>query len=140
MAAGAPAFAAFTAKGQRQSSASTSPFHPVTVAALAGGDNPSSTLQPGGQGDVILRISNPNTFAVTLVSVSANGTVTASGSGACTTIGVSFTNIAGLTMPIAAAGTTLVHLAGAASMSATSSSGCQGATFSIPVAIVVNKT
>lgn len=130
------ALAAFSARGQRQGSATTATFHPVTVAALSG-DSPSSTLQPGGQADVILRISNPNSYAVTLVSVSGNGAITASGGVGCTTPGVSFSNVSGLSTPIAASGTTLVHLPGAASMSSASSSGCQGATFSIPVSIVV---
>jgi len=136
-----PAYAWFNSRGQGAGSASTSTFRPVTVAALIGGDSPSSELAPGGQADVILRISNPNSFPVTLVSVSANGAVTASGGvGACTTTGVSFANVSGLAVSVAAGGTTLVHLANAASMSSASSSGCQGATFSIPVAIVVHES
>ena len=96
-------------------------------------------LQPGGSADVILRITNPNDFAVTLSSVTANGTITASGGlGACTTTGVSFGGVSGLSTPIAEDATTLVHLQGAATMSSASSSGCQGATFSIPVSIAVH--
>ena len=38
----------------------------VTVAATAG--TPSTPLYPGGTGDVTLRVTNPNAYAVTLVS------------------------------------------------------------------------
>jgi len=89
---------------------------------------------------VILRVNNPNAYTVTLVSVSGNGTITPDGGHAgCTTTGVSFTNQTGLSTTIGASGTTLVHLSTAAGMATTSSSGCQGATFSIPVSITVHK-
>jgi hypothetical protein len=112
----------------------------VTVAAFVGGDSPSSNLFPGGSADVILRVSNPNAYIVTLVSVSGNGTITPDGSHAgCTTTGVSFINQTGLNATIAASGTTLVDLPSAAAMGITSSNTCQGATFSIPVSITVQK-
>ena len=96
-------------------------------------------LQPDGSADVILRITNPNGFAVTLTSVAANGTITASGGiGACAATGVTFAGASGLSTLIAGSATTLVHLQGAATMSSASSTGCQGATFSIPVLIVVH--
>jgi D-arabinose 1-dehydrogenase-like Zn-dependent alcohol dehydrogenase len=61
------------------------------------------------------------------------------GHAGCTTTGVTFTNQTGFSSTIGASGTTLVHLPNAASMDATSSSGCQGATFSIPVSITAHK-
>lgn len=141
IALGGPAYAAFSARGQGTDTAASSTLLAVTVAALTGGDAPSTTLQPGGQADVVLRVSNPNSFAVTLVSVTPNGTVTASGgSGTCTSTGVTFAGVSGLSTTIAAAGTTLVHLASAANMSTSSTTGCQGATFSIPVSITVRAT
>ena len=39
----------------------------VTVSALSGGDAPSGQLQPGGTADVVLRVTNPNAYPVTLV-------------------------------------------------------------------------
>jgi hypothetical protein len=51
---------------------------------------------------------------------------------------VSFANQSGLNISVPN-GSSLVHLPGAASMDATSSSGCQGATFSIPVTLGVQK-
>jgi hypothetical protein len=137
---GGVAEAFWSSAGSGSGSAPTGTLQPVTVAALVGGDTPSSTLFPGGSADVILRVNNPNAYALTLVSVSGNGTITPDGSHpSCTTTGVSFTNQTGLSSTIAASGTTLVHLSTAASMAGTSSNGCQGATFSIPVSITVHK-
>ena len=134
------AIAALKSSGQGHGSALPGTLQPVTVAAIVNGDSPSTQLQPGGTADVILRVRNANTHAVSLVSVVANGTITASGGiGTCTATGVSFTNQTGLAVNIPASSTTLVHLAGAASMSTSSTTGCQGATFSIPVAITANE-
>src|SRR2546423_14400177 len=78
------AYAYFTATGSGAGSASAGTLQPVTVAAFVGGDAPSSKLLPGGTADVILRVNNPNPVAVKLVSISGNGTITASGGvGAC---------------------------------------------------------
>lgn len=139
--AGGTAYGSYSSFGQGASSASTATLQPVTVTALTGGDSPATMLQPGGSADVILRISNPNAFAVTLVGVTGNGTITATGgSGVCATTGVAFGDETGLSTPVAADGTTLVDLPGAATMGPESSSGCQGAAFSIPVAIVVHES
>jgi hypothetical protein len=136
---GVAAYAYFTSTGTGSGNASTGTLQPVTVVNAAA--NPNSTLLPGGPAaDVVLRVNNPNSRPVTLVSVTGNGTITADGShSGCTTTGVTFTNQTGLNVPIAASTTTVVHLAGAASMSAASLSACQGATFSIPVAITVHQ-
>ncbi len=136
---GAVAYAVWPSNGIGFGSAITGTLQPVKVSALAGGDAPDTLLLPGGTADVILRVNNPNPDAITLVSVSLDGTITAdSGHPGCTTTGVTFTDQSGLTIPIAASGTTLVHLADAASMSLDSSNGCQGATFTIPVSITVH--
>jgi hypothetical protein len=132
------AYAYFSSSGSGTGSASTGSMQTVTVAASTG--TPSTPLEPGGSGDVTLSVTNPNDFDVTLVGVTSSGTVTAdSGHSGCTTTGVSFVSPTGLSMAIPADGTTQVDLPAAATMSAASSSGCQGATFSIPVTIVVHK-
>jgi len=132
------AFAFFTTHGSGAGSGQTGTLQPVTVAASAG--TASTPLLPGDSGDVVLQVTNPNSLAVTLVTVSGNGTITADGShGSCTTTGVAFTNQTGLNINIPANTTTPVDLAGAASMDTTSSNGCQGATFSIPVSITVHE-
>lgn len=132
------AFAYFSASGSGTGSATTGTLQTVTLIAVTG--TPSTPLLPGGAGDVLIELHNPNGFAVTLVSVTATGPATPdAGHPGCTTTGVSFTNQTGLSIPIAASGNTPVDLTGAATMSAASSSGCQGATFSIPVTIEVRK-
>lgn len=137
--AGAGAYAWFTAKGSGTGSGADGTVQPVTVQALVGGDAPSSKLQPGGTADVILRLSNPNSFALTLTAVTGGSPITAdSGHSGCTTTGVSFVNQSSLSISVPS-GSSLVHLPGAASMGTTSSSGCQGATFSIPVTLSVRR-
>jgi hypothetical protein len=131
------AFGYFTSSGKTTGSASTGTMQTVTVSAATVA--PSTPLLPGGSGDVTLKVTNPNNFAVTLVSVTATGgNITAdSGHSGCTTTGVTFTNQTGLRTSIPASSTTTIDLSGAASMSTASSAGCQGATFSIPVTIAV---
>jgi len=135
------AFAFFSSSGSGSGSGSTGSLQPVTVTALTGGDTASPALSPGGPAaDVVLRVDNPNAQQVTLVSVTGNSTITADpGHPDCTTTGVTFVNQSGLSVAIAASTTTLVDLPGAASMSAASSMGCQGAKFSIPVSITVHE-
>jgi len=137
----AVASAYLTTDGTAGGTATNAALQSVTVSALAGGDSPSSALLPGGSADVVLRVSNPNSYAVTLVSVSGGpGPVTAdSGHPGCTNPGVAFTDQTGLSTPIPASASTLVDLPAAASMSTASSDGCQGATFSIPVTITVRR-
>ena len=141
LALGGLAYAWLSSTASAATSAATAGLSAVTVTALAGGDAPSGQLQPGGTADVVARVTNPNAYAVTLVSVAANGAVTASGGvGSCTMTGVALVAQSGLGVTIAAGSTTPVDLPGAASMSGSSSSGCQGATFAIPVAITVRET
>ncbi len=130
------ALGAFSATGQGDTFAVSGSMLPVTVAATVGGDSPSSLLQPGSSADVILRVTNDNAFAVRITDVTANGSISVSGaSGSCAVPGVSFVDQTGLSVAVPASSTVLVHLPGAASMSSSSPSGCQGATFSIPVAV-----
>jgi hypothetical protein len=133
------AYGYFTSSGNGAGSASTGTMQTVTLAATTA--TPSTPLLPGSTGDVALKVSNPNNFAVTLISVTAaSGSITADGNhSSCTSTGVTFTGQTGLSTTIPAASTVTVDLPGAASMSTTSSAGCQGATFSIPVTIAVQK-
>jgi hypothetical protein len=105
----------------------------------------SATLYPGGPaGDVLIKISNPNPYPVTVTGVSLNGTngdiAADSGHSGCTTTGVSFTNQTGLSIGVPAKsgstnGEAQATLTGAASMSNASLNACQGAVFTIPVTI-----
>lgn len=132
------AYAYFTASASAHGTgrASTGTMATVTLAATAG--TPSSTLLPGGSGNVSLEVTNPNNYAVTLYSVTGSGTIT--GGGSCSPGGtVTFASQTGLSVPIAASTTTQVQLTNAASMTTGAPGACQGATFSIPVTIVVHK-
>jgi hypothetical protein len=130
------ASAYFSAPGSGTGSGSAGILQTVTLDATAGA--PSTPLLPGGSGDAALRVNNPNSFAVTLVSVTGAGPITAdSGHPGCTTTGVTFADQTGLSINIAPGGPKQLRLPGSVSMSAASSNGCQGATFSIPVTIQV---
>jgi hypothetical protein len=141
LAVGGAAWAYFTSHGSGSGHASTGTMSTVTLSATAG--SASTPLYPGGTGDVSLEVNNPNSYAVTLVGVAlkVGGSITPdAGHSACTTTGVSFTHQTGLSIPIPAGATNYqIHLSGAASMGSSSLSGCQGATFSIPVTITVEK-
>lgn len=104
----------------------------------------TATLYPGSTGDVVLKVSNPNNFPVRVTGVSLNGTnaniTPDAGHAGCTTTGVSFTNVTGLTVNVPAKsggtnGSAEATLSGAAAMSNASVDGCQGATFTIPVTL-----
>ena len=154
------AYAYFTSSGDGAAAASVGSMKTVTLAAATA--TPATPLRPGGTGDVTLEVTNPNGFPVTLISVAKSGTITADGGHAdCTTTGVTFTDIeasddhvdvvftdgervtftgkTALSTAISASSTVTVDLPGAVSMSAASSPGCQGATFSIPVTITAQK-
>ena len=139
------AFAYWTSQGSGAASASAGSLEPVTVAAYAG-ESISNKLYPGGPaGDVLVKVTNPNPFSVTLVAISGNGLISAdAGHSGCTTTGVTFTPPANPSLTIGAGATGSPHtesvtLAGAVSMGTTSASACQGATFHIPVSITVHK-
>ena len=141
--AGGTAYASFTAGGSGSGSATTGTMQSVTIAAFTGGDQPSSTLIPGGTADVIVRVTNPNSAEVLVFSVVANGAITADPAhAACTTSGVTFTapsSPLSPTVSVPANSSVLFHLGGAASMSLASQSDCQGATFHIPVTMTANQ-
>jgi hypothetical protein len=134
------AFAYVQATGSASGTGSVGTMQTVTVTAFVGGDTPSSSLYPGGPAaDVILRVNNPNSFTVHVTSIAGNGAITADAShSGCTTTGVTYTAPSNPSITLNS-GSTLVHLAGAASMSTASLSACQGATFNIPVTLAVQR-
>jgi hypothetical protein len=96
----------------------------------------TGSLYPGQNGDVTIRINNPNPFPVRITAVTGNGAITPdSGHAGCTSTGVSFTDQSGLAIDIAASTATTATLTGAASMSNAFEDACQGATFTIPVSL-----
>ncbi len=143
-----PAFGYFTARGSGAGTSGTGSLQPVAILAAITG-SPSSLLIPGATADLLLQVHNPNPNAVTLTSVSQGGGVSVTGGSGCTgdpawpatrgNSGVSVPTTAGQSIPIPAAATVVVQVPGGASMSTTSASGCQGATFQIPVTVVVRQ-
>jgi hypothetical protein len=96
----------------------------------------AATLYPGANGDVLIKINNPNPYPVRITDVTGNGAVTAdSGHATCVTTGVTFTDQHTQTIDIPVSSQTQATLTGAAHMSNASDNGCQGATFTIPVSL-----
>ncbi|BCW38221.1 hypothetical protein StoSoilA2_42770 [Arthrobacter sp. StoSoilA2] len=137
------AYAYWATTGIGSGSATNGTMQTVTVDALIPGDTLQTSLVPGGSADVILRATNPNSHAVTVYGIAANGAVTADAAHpGCTTTGVTFTPPAApLPQPVTIQANTsiLLTLEGAASMSAASLSACQGAQFNVPVTLEVRK-
>ena len=132
------AYAYFTTPGNGTGSAAVGSMQTVTIAATTA--TPGNPLLPGGTGDVTLEVTNPNPFPVTLLTVTSSGTITADASHPdCTTTGVTFASPTALNKTVPASSTTTIDLKGAAAMGTSSSDGCQGATFSVPVTITVQK-
>jgi hypothetical protein len=115
----------------------------VTVDAFVSGDNPGSQLIPGGTADVILRVTNPNPYAVQAYRLTANGPAVAdSNHPGCTVTGVALTGTGGPLTPainLAANSTGIITLPGMAAMDTTSQSACQGSTFQLPATLEARK-
>ncbi|HWT89542.1 MAG TPA: hypothetical protein VN179_00370 [Solirubrobacterales bacterium] len=128
-------YAAWTTNGSGSGYAKAGSSQALTTVDVSA--STTATLYPGATGDVILKVSNPNSYPVRVTDVTGSGTITVdSGHAAgCVTTGVTFTNQTGQTIDIAANSQTQVTLTGAAKMSNASDNGCQGATFTIPVTL-----
>lgn len=128
------AYAAWTASGTGSGYAKATTAEALTTVDASASAAPE--LYPGGQGDVVVRIANPNDYPVEVDDITGDGAITASGGiGTCDTTGVSFTDQTGQNIDVPANDETEVTLNNAASMSNASENGCQGATFTIPVSL-----
>jgi len=135
----ATAFAYWRSTGSGSGSGTTGTMT-ITVTALQGGDtNGQTSLIPGGTGDVLLRVNNPNSYSVQVSAITANGSISASNS--CSTSGVTFTSPASYAAAqfTLTPGSNLLRLSSALAMNLSVSSACQGATFTIPVAVTVQR-
>lgn len=135
-------YAAWTSNGTGSGYAKAGTAQALTTVDASA--STTATLYPGATGDVVLTVSNPNSYPVRVTSVSlrgTNGDITAdSGHSGCTTTGVSFVNQSGLSIDVPAKsgstnGTATATLTGAATMSNASLDACQGAVFTIPVSL-----
>lgn len=137
------AYAYWATVGAGSGAATNGTMATVTVEALVTGDSPQRTLVPGGTADVAVRAQNPNDYAVQVYAIRSNGDVTADANHpGCTTTGVTFAEPAAPLVPavsIPANSSALITLPDAAAMSTASSSGCQGATFSLPITLEARK-
>ena len=139
------AFAYFTTHGSDTGSARNGTMLTVTVATAG---TPSAPLLPGGTGDVVFSVTNPNSFPVSLVGVTlkTGGTITPdSGHSGCMStdaLPVVTLNVPPGDLPVSiAAHTTMpIDLADAASMDLNATSNCQGATFTIPITITAQSS
>ncbi len=134
------AYAYFSNLGSGSGVASIGTTKSVTVIAATGTAN--SKLFPGTSADLTLTLNNPNSYPVTIVSIAQNpsGSITVNGGvGSCTTTGVTVSTQSGLAISVASGNNVVVHIPDGASMSTSSSSGCQGASFEIPVTITVQR-
>lgn len=127
------AFAQWTATGTGSGYAKAKTAVDLSTVAVT----PAATLYPGGTGNALISIVNPNDYKVRVTDITGNGTIT-SDVPACDSggTGVTFTNqtLQSLDVPAHSAGT-LFTLTGAVSMDNTSDNACQGATFTIPVTL-----
>ena len=143
-------YAYFSAQGgSGAATGATSTVLPLVIRSATTGSLASSLL-PGGTADLIVSARNPNAVPVTIIKVAQGGGVTVSGGTAgCTSdpdwpgilgsSGVSVATTDGLSVAVGAGATVTFHLASAAVMALTSASGCQGATFRIPVTVTVQR-
>ncbi|MDQ1632284.1 MAG: hypothetical protein QOC80_2256 [Frankiaceae bacterium] len=131
------AYAYWSTTGSGQGAAVTRTMTVATESLTAGDAAPSKQLLPGRSADAVIKVRNPNAFSVTLVSVA--GTTPPSADNGCSPTGVTFRDATGLRTGIAAGATTVVSLPSAVSMSPAAASACQGATFTIPVLIAVQR-
>lgn len=131
-------FAFWQSGGSGTGTAATGTPQPVTVRAATG--TPSSKLLPGSSADLVVRIDNPNAYSVTIVGIAQNGTLTVSGGTSCTAAnaGVSVPAQSGLSLTVGT-GTSVVHIPAGAAMGTGSDSGCQGASFRVPIMVTVQR-
>jgi hypothetical protein len=137
---GGSAYAFFTASGSGSTAATAGTAQAVTVVAANG--TPSSTLSPGGSADLLVELDDPNSYSVIITSISENGTtVTPVGGSGCTTAnnGVSVPALSGLSITVPSGTNVVVDVPNSVAMSASSASGCQGASFQIPVNLTVQR-
>lgn len=132
------AYAYWTAAGTGSATAGAGTLT-ISAAALAG-ETAQGTLYPGGTADAIVKVNNPNGYAVQVVAVAASGPAQAGNN--CAPTGITFTaptdfSAAQFTLPPSRS--TVLDLTGAVSMDTTSANACQGQTFSLPVTVTVRK-
>jgi len=135
LAGGAVAY--WTSTGSGSGTATVGAAQAVTFSA----GTASGQLYPGGSGDVVLTVANPNAFPVQVNSIVLNtghsvntndpGFSASGGTGTCAEPRLSFTTATGpFTIP-ASASAYPITLTNKVSMGVGADNGCQGATFTV---------
>jgi hypothetical protein len=141
------AYAAWTSSGTGSGYAKATSAQALSTVDVSA--STTATLYPGANGDLLLKIHNPNPYPVQVTSVTGNGTITADnahstcGSDGAHPTGVTYTNQTGQTINVPNASTNTgdgvgnkqVTLGGSVQMANTSDDSCQGATFTVPVSL-----
>jgi len=132
------AFAAWTATGSGNGYAQAKGMSSVTLSDAS--TYTTAQLYPGGSGDLVLRVANPNSYDVTVTTVTGTGpAVTAPTNATCdASTGVTFTNQTGLTgasYVVPGNGSATITLANSVSMGNASVNACKGLTFTVPVSV-----
>ena len=144
------AYAFFFSNGAGSGSAIGATLRPVSV--LSANASPSTALLPGGTADLVLTLDNQNGFLVTITGISQDGPVTVAGGSGCTSDSGTWPSItlgnSGVSVPASVAtglsttlpsGTNNLDIPSSVTMSTNSYTGCQGASFQIPVTVTVQK-
>jgi hypothetical protein len=127
-------YAAWTTNGSGSGYAKAGTSQALTTVDVSA--TTSASLYPGQNGNVDIKIHNPNPYDVRVTAIADTGAATAdTGHSGCTTTGVTFNDQSDLTLDIPASSDTTTTLTGAASMDNTTLNACQGATFTIPVSL-----
>jgi hypothetical protein len=119
------AYAAWTSSG---TGSATTKAGTAQAPVVTGGAVTTGLLYPGGTGDAVVTVSNPNPYPVTVTSVGPNGAATC---------GVTFTQRFPGTALAAGSAPVAITLTGAVSMAATAANSCQGAAIDIPVVVTI---
>jgi hypothetical protein len=134
------AWAWFGGRGEAQAAAEVGTMGAPTLAAVATLDG-VTPLAPGGVGDLVVAVHNPNPFPIEVVSLTlADAAVVTSDAAGCAGAVVSLAQpvLALDPGPTAAAdGDTVVRVVAAVRMADDAPSACQGASFTVPVAVAV---
>lgn len=133
MLAGSVALAAWVATGTGSGYAEAGTAAALTTSVTA----TTADLYPGGSGDLFIRINNPNPYPVLVTDIARTASpITSDAGAACNaSTGVSMADQSGLSIAVAAGGSTTTSLDGVVAMSNASANACQGAVFTIPVTL-----
>jgi hypothetical protein len=119
------AYAAWTSSG---SGSATTKAGTAQAPVVSGGAVTTGLLYPGGTGDAVVTVSNPNPYPVVVTTVAPNGPATC---------GVTFSQRSPGTALAAGSGPVVITLTGAVTMSSNAANTCQGASIDVPVLVTI---